>query len=88
MVDRHYSLNLKPWSARTLYVYAHTDPAQKYSVGLQEIFVSRLCSQDENYFFLPWYGVSIDMSYVSYWTQLPAVHDFISLLQCYLKFTT
>ena len=21
MVDRHYSLNLKPWSARTLYVY-------------------------------------------------------------------
>jgi hypothetical protein len=53
MVDRHYSLNLKPWSARTLYVYAHTDPAQKYSVGLQEIFVSRLCSQDENYFFLP-----------------------------------
>jgi hypothetical protein len=53
MVDRHYSLNLKPWSAKTLYVYAHTDPAQKYSVGLQEIFVSRLCSQDENYFFLP-----------------------------------
>ena len=48
MVDRHYSLNLKPWSARTLHVYA-----QKYSVGLQEIFVSRLCSQEENYFFLP-----------------------------------
>jgi hypothetical protein len=23
MVDRHYFLNLKPWSARTLYVYAH-----------------------------------------------------------------
>ena len=22
-----YSLNLKPWSARTLYVYAHTDLA-------------------------------------------------------------
>jgi hypothetical protein len=22
MVDRHYSLHLKPWSARTLYVYA------------------------------------------------------------------
>jgi hypothetical protein len=39
MVDRHYSLNLKPWSARTLYVYAHADLAQKYSVGLQEIFV-------------------------------------------------
>jgi hypothetical protein len=28
MVDRHYSLNLKPWSARTLYVYAHADLAQ------------------------------------------------------------
>jgi hypothetical protein len=53
MVDRHYSLNLKPWSARTLYVYAHADLAQKYSVGLQEIFVSRLCSQEENAFFLP-----------------------------------
>jgi hypothetical protein len=47
-----YSLNLKPWSARTLYVYAHTDLAQKYSVGLQEIFVSRLCSQEENSFFV------------------------------------
>jgi hypothetical protein len=33
MVDRHYSLNLKPWSARTLYVYAHADLAQKYSVA-------------------------------------------------------
>jgi hypothetical protein len=54
MVDRHYSLNLKPWSATTLYVYAHADLAQKYSVGLQEIFVSRLCSQEENYFFLLW----------------------------------
>jgi hypothetical protein len=61
MVDRHYSLNLKPsiiiincpWSARTMYVYAHADLAQKCSVGLQEIFVSRLCSQEENYFFLP-----------------------------------
>jgi hypothetical protein len=52
MVDR-YSLNLKPWSDRTLYVYAHADLAQKYSVGLQEIFVSRLYSQEENYFFLP-----------------------------------
>jgi hypothetical protein len=31
--------NLKPWSARTLYVYAHADLAQKHSVGLQEIFV-------------------------------------------------
>jgi hypothetical protein len=37
MVDRHYSLNLKPWLARTLYVYAHAYLAQKYSVGLQEI---------------------------------------------------
>jgi hypothetical protein len=53
MVDRHYSLNLKPWSARTPYVYAHADLAQKYSVGLQEIFVSRLCSQEENYFSCP-----------------------------------
>ena len=43
--------DLKTWSARTLYVYAHTDLAQKYSVGLQEIFFSRLCSQEENYFF-------------------------------------
>jgi hypothetical protein len=55
MVDRYYSLNLKPWSARTLYVYAHADLAQKYSVGLQEIFVSRLCSQEGNSFFLPWW---------------------------------
>jgi hypothetical protein len=53
MVDRHYSLNLKPWSARTLHVYAHADLAQKYSVGLQEIFVSRLCSQEEIYFSCP-----------------------------------
>jgi hypothetical protein len=35
-------------SIRTLYVYAHAYLAQKYSVGLQEIFVSRLCSQEEN----------------------------------------
>jgi hypothetical protein len=54
MVHRHYYLNLKPWSARTLYVYAHADLAESYSVGLQEIFVSRLCSQEENSFFLPW----------------------------------
>jgi hypothetical protein len=53
-MDRHKSLILRPWSARTLYVYAHADLAQKYSVGLQEIFVSRLCSQEENSFFLPW----------------------------------
>jgi hypothetical protein len=38
MVDRHYFLDVKPWSARTLYVYAHADLVQKYSVGLQEIF--------------------------------------------------
>jgi hypothetical protein len=55
MVDRH-SLNLKPWSARTLYAYA--DLAQKYSVGLQKIFVSRLCLQEENPFFLLWAGMS------------------------------
>jgi hypothetical protein len=54
MVYRHYSFNLKPWSARTLYFYVHADLAQKYSVGLQDIFVSSLCSQEENYFFLPW----------------------------------
>ena len=53
IVDRHYSLILKPWSARTLYFYAHADLAQKYSVALQEICVSSLCSQEENYFFLP-----------------------------------
>jgi hypothetical protein len=40
-------------SARTLYVYAHADLAQKYSIGLQEIFVSRLCSQEENSFLIP-----------------------------------
>jgi hypothetical protein len=34
--------------------YAHTDLAQKYPVCLQEIYVSRLCSQEENSFFLPW----------------------------------
>jgi hypothetical protein len=53
MVDRHYSMNLKPWLAITLYVYAHADLAQKYSIGPQEIFVSRLCSQEENSFFQP-----------------------------------
>jgi hypothetical protein len=42
MVDRHYSLNFKPWSARTLYVYAQADLAQQYSIGLQEICGSRL----------------------------------------------
>jgi hypothetical protein len=40
MVDRHYSLNLKPSLAGTLYIYAHADLAQKYSIDLQEIFVS------------------------------------------------
>jgi hypothetical protein len=56
MIDRHYSIFLEPWSARTLYVYAHVDLAQKYSVGLKEIFVSKLCFQEENSFFLPWGG--------------------------------
>jgi hypothetical protein len=60
MVDRHYSLNLKPWSARTLYVYAHADLAQKYSVGLQEILVSRLCSQEKNSFFLSCPGAVLE----------------------------
>jgi hypothetical protein len=32
---------------------AYADLAQKYSVGLQEIFVSRLCSQEENFFSCP-----------------------------------
>jgi hypothetical protein len=53
MVDRDYLLNLKPWSARALYIYEHANLAQKYSVGLQEIFVSRFCSHEENSFFLP-----------------------------------
>jgi hypothetical protein len=45
MVDRHYSLNLKPWSARTLYA----DLAQKYSrFCLQVVLPGR------KLFFLPW----------------------------------
>jgi hypothetical protein len=36
MVDRHYSLEFK-----TMVSHAHADLAQKHSVGLQEIFVSR-----------------------------------------------
>jgi hypothetical protein len=55
MVDRHYSLNLKPWSARTLYVYAHADLAQKHSNTNKGNFVSRLCSQEENFFSCPEY---------------------------------
>jgi hypothetical protein len=50
-------LELKTMVTRTLYVYvwcmAYADLAQKYSVGLQEIFVSRLCSQEENLFSCP-----------------------------------
>jgi hypothetical protein len=46
-------LNLKPWSARTLYVYAHADLAQKYSVGLQEIFVSRCATRKKIIFSCP-----------------------------------
>jgi hypothetical protein len=53
MVDRHYFLNLKPWSARTLYVYAHADLAQKYFVGLQEIFVSRCAPRKKILFSYP-----------------------------------
>ena len=67
MVDRHYSLNLKPWSARTLYVYAHADLAQKYSVGLQEMFVSMLCSLEENYFFLLCLENGMDPSGFAVW---------------------
>jgi hypothetical protein len=59
MVDRHYFLNLKSWSARTLYVYAHADLAQKYSSAgnfcLQvvlpgrKLFFPALCNSfDEN----------------------------------------
>jgi hypothetical protein len=52
--EQHMVVEFKTrWSARTLYVYAHADLAQKYPVGLQEIFVSRLCSQEENSFSLP-----------------------------------
>jgi hypothetical protein len=50
-INTSIASTVKPWSARTLYVYAHADLAQEYSVGLQEIFVSRLCSQEENSFF-------------------------------------
>jgi hypothetical protein len=47
--DRHYSLNSKSWSATVEhYMFMHIGLAQKYSVGLQEIFVSRLCSEEEN----------------------------------------
>jgi hypothetical protein len=53
MVDRHYFLNLKPWSARTLYVYARADVAQKYSVGLQEFFVSRCAAKKKIIFSCP-----------------------------------
>jgi hypothetical protein len=33
MVDRHYSLNLKPWSARTLYVYRFSTKILRWSAG-------------------------------------------------------
>jgi hypothetical protein len=66
MVYRHYSLNLKPWSARTLYVYVHADLAQKYSVGLQDIFVSSLCSQAENYFFLTCSSINFDVCHFNH----------------------
>jgi hypothetical protein len=57
MVNRHYSLNLKQWSARTLYVLCTCRFSTK-TLRLQEIFVSRLCSQEENSFFLPWKWLS------------------------------
>ena len=73
MVDRLYSLNLKPWSARTLYVYAHADLAQKLSVGLHEILVSRLCSQEENYFFLSCPGAVLEFHNVLTSSAYPTV---------------
>jgi hypothetical protein len=63
-------LEFKTWSARTLYVYAHADLAQKHSVCLQEIFVSRLCSQEENSFFLPWLGVCQDLRTGLWWANM------------------
>ena len=54
MVDNNIWLTLF-LEFKTMYMFMHMQPlAQKYSVGLQEIFVSRLCSQEENSFFLPW----------------------------------
>jgi hypothetical protein len=45
-------------------LYAHADLAQtKYSAALQEIFVSRLCSQEENSFFL---AALMDIPHKSY----------------------
>jgi hypothetical protein len=41
MVDRHYSLNLKPWSARTLYVYAHAD----FSTTILRLSARNICLQ-------------------------------------------
>ena len=38
--DRHYSLNLNQGQLEhKIHVYAHADLVQKYSLGLQEIFV-------------------------------------------------
>jgi hypothetical protein len=51
MVDRHYSLNLKPWSARTLYVYAHADLAQKYSNTIIKEILSPGCAPWKKIFF-------------------------------------
>jgi hypothetical protein len=51
MVDRHYSFNLKPWSARTLCVYAHADLAQKYFVGLQGNFCLQVVLPRRKFFF-------------------------------------
>jgi hypothetical protein len=43
--------SLLKFSARVLHL--NTGLAQNYLVGLQEFFIPRLCSQEENYFFLP-----------------------------------
>jgi hypothetical protein len=65
MVDRHYSLNLKPWSARTLYVYAHADLAQKYSFGLQEIFVSSLSPRKRILFSYPAFYNKVGICFIN-----------------------
>jgi hypothetical protein len=75
MVDRHLSLNLKTRSTRTL--CSGTYLAVKYSVGLQEIFNSRLCSQEENYFLHLWTGLISQ----SAWTIRPRLGWFMRYIK-------
>ena len=49
MVVSHHYLNYKQLSARVLRL--STDLAKNYSVDLQELFIPRLCSHVDNYFF-------------------------------------